>query len=95
MRERAFEYNFDGGSSTLELYGVIDHGTLPGVREAVDRAYRATPCRLTVDLRGVDLLPAHVLGWLVHLCNSRYPGTLIRLPERRPSTFAPAMAATA
>ncbi|MGZ5418711.1 MAG: STAS domain-containing protein [Nocardioides sp.] len=94
MRERAFEYNYDGGSSTLELYGVIDHGTQPGVREAVDRAYRATPCRLTVDLSGVDLLPAHLLGWLVHLCNTRYPGTLIRLPERRPSTFAP-MAATA
>ena len=95
MAERSFDAHYDAGSSTLELFGEIDHGALPLVREAVDRAYRATPCRLTVDLRGVDLLPAHLLGWLVHLCNSQYPDTLIRLPQRRDAPPALPMAATA
>lgn len=98
MAERAFDAQYDAGSSTLELFGVIDHGTLPLVREAVDRAFRATPCRLTIDLSGVDSLPAHMLGRLVHVCNTLYPGTLLRLPARRnPATAAPlrGMAATA
>ncbi len=83
MAERALDFQFDSGSSTLEVYGVVDHATLPTVMAAVDRAFRASPCRLTVDLAGVDLLPAHLLGWLVHLCNTQYPGTLIRCPARR------------
>lgn len=83
MEERAFGFHHDTGSSTLELFGVIDHGSLPLVREAVDLAFRRTPCRLTVDLTGVDRLSAHMLGRLVHLCNTHYPGTLIRLPDRR------------
>ena len=98
MRERALEFNYDAGSNTLELYGVVDHGALPRVREALDRAFRSSPCRLTVDLSGADLLPAHTLGRLVHLCNTQYPGTLIRLPARRSTPFAApvaAMAATA
>lgn len=88
MAERALDFQFDSGSSTLELYGVVDHATLPRVIEAVDRAFRASPCRLTVDLAGVDLLPAHLLGWLVHLCNTQYPGTLIRLPASRTTPAA-------
>ena len=82
MAERTCDAHYDAGSSTLELFGVIDHGTLPLVREALDRAFRATPCRLTVDLSGVDGLSAHMLGRLVHLCNTLYPGTLVRLPAR-------------
>ena len=98
MRERALDFHYDGGSSTLELYGVIDHGALPRIREAIDRAFRASPCRLTVDLGGVDLVPAHTLGRLVHLCNTEYPGTLFRLPPRHTTRFQPVgdgMAATA
>ncbi len=83
MAERALDFHYDSGSSTLEVYGVVDHATLPQVMEAVDRAFRSSPCRLTVDLAGVDVLPAHLLGWIVHLCNTQYPGTLIRCPGRR------------
>ena len=88
MRERAFDCHYDPSSSTLELYGVIDAGALPQVREAVDRAFRASPCRLTLDLCGVDALPAPALGRLVHLCNTQYPGTLIRLPRREVAPLA-------
>lgn len=95
MAERSFDAHYDAGSSTLELFGVIDHGTLPLVREAVDRAFRATPCRLTVDLSGVDSMPAHILGRLVHVCNTLYPGTLLRLPPRRSAPSTLPMAATA
>lgn len=88
MAERALDFQYDSRSSTLEVYGVVDHATWPRVREAVDQAFRSSPCRLTVDLTGVDRLPAHLLGRLVHLCNTQYPGTLIRLPARRTSPAA-------
>lgn len=88
MRERAFECHYDAGSSTLELYGVVDTGALPRIREAIDRAFRSSPCRLTVDLCGVDGLAATALGRLVHLCNTQYPGTLIRLPRREAAPLA-------
>lgn len=87
MAERALDFHYDSASSTLELYGVVDHATLPRVMEAVDRAFRSSPCCLTVDLTGVDVLPAHLLGWLVHLCNTQYAGTMIRVPARRNPAF--------
>lgn len=97
MSERALEFYFETSSSTLELYGPLEAEALPRLLEAVDRSFRSSPCRLTVDLSGVDDLPAHTLGRLVHVCNTCYPGTLIRLPQRRPAprAAAPEMAVSA
>lgn len=82
MDEQGFASHYDAGTSTLELSGTIHHEALPRLREEVDRAFRRTACVLTIDLTRVDRVPAHTMGRLVHLCNTSYPGTLLRLPGR-------------
>jgi hypothetical protein len=82
MDNETFACHYDAGAATLEMRGTIDQDSWPKVDEAVDRAFRRTACVLTIDLTRVDRVPAHLLGRLVHLCNSRYPGTVLRLPAR-------------
>jgi hypothetical protein len=82
MDDRTFVSHYDARTSTLELSGIIDRAALPLVLEDVDRAFRRTACLLTIDLSRAQGLPAHILGLLVHLCNTRYPGTFVRPPAR-------------
>ena len=76
-----FASHYDAGTSTLELSGSIDQSSWATVHELVDRAFRRTACHLTIDLTRTQL-PPHTLGNLVHLCNSCYPGTIVRVPRR-------------
>ena len=74
---------FDAETSTLTLSGIIDKGSMPLVLQDIQRAYRHTACRLTVDFRHAQSLPAHLLGVLVHVCTTEFPGSFVRPPERR------------
>lgn len=90
MADAGFVAYFDADTSTLELGGTIDPAALPLLQEELDRAFRRTAFVLTLDLTRVEQVPAHALGKLVHLCNTRYPGTLLR----GPATPATARSAT-
>jgi hypothetical protein len=81
MDDKIFRTHFDSDTCTLELSGVIDRASLPLILDAVERAFRRTACRLTVDLTRAQGLPPHILGQLVHLCNTGYPGTFVRPPS--------------
>ncbi len=85
MADAGFISHFDAGTSTLELAGSIDPGALPQLQVELDRAFRRTACVMTVDLTRVERVRAHALGQLIHLCNTRYPGTLVRLPTTSPA----------
>lgn len=80
MDQQAFCSYYDPGTSTLELTGSLDRDAWPLVHEEVDRAFRRTACLLTIDLTRAHGIPAHTLGHLIHLCQSRYPGTFVRVP---------------
>lgn len=82
MGDAGFTCQYDAGSSTLVLRGIIDRGSWTRLEQEVDRAYRRTACLLTIDLTHADLVPTTLLGRLVHLVNVRYPGTIVRLPSR-------------
>lgn len=82
MGDAGFACQYDAGSSTLVLRGVIDQGSWARLELEVDRAYRRTACLLTIDLTHADLVPTYLLGRLVHLVNVRYPGTVVRPPTR-------------
>lgn len=86
MDEKGFASRYDVRTSTLELSGTIHHDALPRIRDEVDRAFRRTACLLTLDLSRVEEVPAHTMGRLVHLCNTNYPGTLLRLPRHPQAT---------
>ena len=85
MADAGFSSHFDAGTSTLELGGTIDPGALPQLQAELDRAFRRTACVMTLDLTRVERVRAHALGQLIHLCNTRYPGTLVRLPTASPA----------
>ena len=76
--------HYDDGSSTLALSGTLSRDDWPRLCEEIDRAFRRTACRLTVDLAGMVAAPAHEIGRLVQLCNRAYPGTMVRPPVYRP-----------
>jgi hypothetical protein len=79
----SFFSQFDAETCTLTLSGIIDKGSMPLVLQAIQRAYRHTACRLTIDFSHAQSLPAHLLGVLVHVCNTEFPGSFVRPPERR------------
>ncbi len=85
MADAGFNSHFDARTSTLELGGTIDPGAMPQLQDELDRAFRRTACVLTLELTRVERVRAHALGQLIHLCNTRYPGTLVRLPTTRPA----------
>ena len=89
MENEAFASYYDIGTSTLEMSGMLDQDAWPRIREEVDRAFRRTACFLTIDLTRVERVPAHTLGHLVHMCNTHYPGTIVRVaPRPRASAIA-------
>lgn len=77
-----FSAEFEPGSGRLALSGALAPDDWTAVLELVDRAFRRTPCSLVVDLSRLDSVPSETLGLLVHVCNTCYPGTVIRLPQR-------------
>ncbi|MGZ6269939.1 MAG: hypothetical protein ACXWMU_05160 [Candidatus Limnocylindrales bacterium] len=81
--DTTFASHYDAGTSTLELTGLFDAEAWARVADDVDRAFRRTACRLTIDLTHAEGVPAHVVGHLVHHCNCRYPGTIVRVASRR------------
>jgi len=78
-----FEAHYDAGTSTLELTGTFDREAWATVPQELDRAFRRTACRLTVDLTRAAGVPADSVGRLVHLCNCSYPGTIVRVGAQR------------
>jgi hypothetical protein len=78
----SFFSHYDTETSTLTLSGIIDRGSMPRVLQEVQRAYRRTACRLTIDLSHAQSLPAHLLGVLVHVCNTEFPGSFVQPPSR-------------
>ena len=74
---------YDAETSTLTFSGIIDKGSMPLVLQDIQRAHRLTACRLTIDFAQAQSLPAHLLGVLVHVCNTEFPGSFVRPPERR------------
>lgn len=84
--DTSFAAFYDAGTSTLEITGTLDRDSWPRVHEEIDRAFRRTACQLTVDVTRVSTVPPHTIGRLVHLCNSLYPGTFVRVA--RPSISA-------
>jgi hypothetical protein len=74
--------DYDAETSTLRIAGTFDPAVWRSVDAAVDRAFRRAALRLTIDLTHADGVPPHELGALVHLCNCRYAGTLVRVPRR-------------
>jgi hypothetical protein len=88
--EATFSAYYDAATSTLELSGSFEPAAWAALDGEVDRAYRRSALRLTVDLTRAREVPPHAVGELVHLCNCRYPGTLVlvarpasrRAPER-------------
>ncbi|MCW2844017.1 MAG: hypothetical protein JWN22_1933 [Nocardioides sp.] len=81
--DTTFAAHYDPGTSTLELSGTFDEEAWSRVHEEVDRAFRRTACRLTIDLTHAAGVPANSVGHLVHLCNCCYPGTIVRVASRR------------
>lgn len=81
--DTTFAAHYDPGTSTLALSGTFDADAWSRVHEEVDRAFRRTACRLTIDLTHTAGVPASSVGRLVHLCNCCYPGTIVRVPSRR------------
>ncbi len=82
MDDKMFVSHFDSGTCTLTLGGFIDRESLPLVLQEVQRAFRRTACRLTIDLSHAQGLPPHIMGVLVHVCNTEFPGTFVRPPSR-------------
>lgn len=82
MHDWPLHAQYDPRTSLLELSGCLEDAAWPRIQEEVDRAFRRTACRLTIDLSHAECLPARTLGRLVHLCNCRYPGTIVRFPGR-------------
>ncbi len=82
MDER-FEARYDPGTSTLELSGTFDPAAWSTLPDEIDRAFRRTACRLTIDLTRAAGVPAHQVGQMVHLCNCCYPGTIVLASARR------------
>ena len=78
-----FASYYDPGTSTLELTGTYDRAAWEHVHEEIDRAFRRAACQLTVDLTRACGVPPHTVGHLVHLCNSCYPGTIVRVASRQ------------
>ncbi|HEU4811586.1 MAG TPA: hypothetical protein VFT00_05570 [Nocardioides sp.] len=81
--DTSFASHYDPGTSTLELIGTFGPDEWTQVVDEIERAFRRTACWLTIDLTRAAGVSAHSVGHLVHLCNSRYPGTIVRVP--RPS----------
>ena len=81
--DTTFASHYDAGTSTLELSGTFDSDSWATIPEEVDRAFRRTACRLTIDLTRAAGIPARSLGRLVHLCNCCYPGTIVRATAMR------------
>ena len=79
MDHREFASHFDTWTSTLELSGSFDYHALAHIEAEVARAHRRTACTLTVTVTAAADVRAHTLGRLVHLCHSRFPGTVVRL----------------
>ena len=90
--ESTFSAYYDAATSTLVLSGSFDPPAWAALDADVDRAYRRSALRLTIDLTRVEGAPAHAVGELVHLCNCRYPGTqvLVARPVARPRLERPA-----
>ena len=82
--DSTFTADYDAETSTLRITGTFDPAAWATVEAAVDRAFRRAALRLTIDLTHADGVPPHALGALVHLCNCRYAGTLVRVPRRAP-----------
>ena len=75
--------SYDPVTGTLQLAGSFDAVAWARVGEEVDRAFRRTACLLTVDLTQASGVPVSSVGSLVQLCNSRYPGTIVRAAAQR------------
>ena len=80
--DQAFVAHYDAGTSTLQLSGDLEQDAWPRIHAEIERAFRRTACQLTIDLTRAERLPAHTLGSLVHLCNTCYPGTVVRIAPR-------------
>ncbi|MGH3361038.1 MAG: hypothetical protein ACRDOM_01140 [Nocardioides sp.] len=89
MAGRHFTAQFDPGTGTLALLGALEPAHWLVIRDEVDRAFRRTAVKLVIDLSRADRVPSATLGRLVHLCNTRYPGTFVRMPAR---PYVPALA---
>ena len=89
MGARHFTAHFDPGTGTLALRGALEAAHWPEIRDEVDRAFRRTAVKLIIDLGPADRVPSATVGRLVHLCNTRYPGTFVRMPTR---PYVPAIA---
>ena len=81
--DTSFASHYDPGTSTLELIGTFGPDEWTQVTDEIERAFRRTACWLTIDLTRAAGVSAHSVGHLVHLCNSRYPGTIVRVPRAR------------
>ena len=82
--DSSFASHYDPDTSTLELTGTFGPDEWALVPDEVERAFRRTACWLTIDLTRAAGMSAHSVGHLVHLCNCRYPGTIVRVaPPRR------------
>ena len=79
--DTTFTAYYDAETSTLRLAGNFDPAAWAGLGAAVDRAFRRTALHLTIDLTRAEGVPPHEVGALVHLCNCRYAGTLVRVPR--------------
>ncbi len=81
--DSTFVVYYDAETSTLCLSGAFDPEAWARVDAEIDRAFRRTALHLTIDLTRAADVPAHSVGCLVHLCNCRYPGTVVTLPASR------------
>ncbi len=84
-----FSAHFDPGTGTLALHGALEAAHWPDIRDEVDRAFRRTAVNLIIDLGRADRVSSATVGRLVHLCNTRYPGTFVRMPA---GPYVPAIA---
>lgn len=89
MAARHFSAHFDPGTGTLALHGALEAAHWPDLRDEVDRAFRRTAVQLIIDLSRAERVSSATVGRLVHLCNTRYPGTFVRMPAR---PYVPAIA---
>jgi ABC-type transporter Mla MlaB component len=81
--DSTFASRYDADTSTLELTGPFDRDSWSMVHEEVERAFRRTASRLTIDMTRATGVPAHFVGQLVHLCNCCYPGTIVWVAAQR------------